>query len=809
MWNVCLLFLLAYAVADHYATLGVSATASINEIKLAYRALAKLLHPDKNSGQDAERKFIALKDAYELLIDKEKRLKYDARPRYDGPRRSWIDWENIEARPQNSIAHYSEVGKLLSNHEFVLIHVFYEEKHFFGGWMSLLPTNFALTHVNVLHVEDLLLEKLKITQYPCLIVLSTHFGRHGRAEIVPRRKEKHLVQVIEHRAAQQLLDYEKIIVDVPFNRDAVRNFLDVHLPSDNGCIRLLAVHPSRLITLWALARRFPEICVGQVFSSIGFPELDLERNSALLSHPLGHSTKVALNNKALTKGVQRFLDRWIHEAKLSLLAEGRHIILQSTLLGMEDLKSCITTFEDFCQIASSVAKCWWLRGYIALPNTSSTCSHRVVLVTNGTMAIYPSCDFDTRPLLRWVQTASHSAPVDLLFLPPEVPSVKHCISAHTAHPACGLNASYPHRHTPCRGGKCVGNDAGSVLSLLYAAVLQHISLVGQKWVAAAVAALCCVIVLVYALQSPWKLCTGATAQCICWALSSADKRSLQGDVAMAFRARLAPSLQDTPHVWGIVVRLKVTTTRGCSRCEVVAVTTNGVLGGWNRRQPELWRVRRGDRITRIDAITDPQHIVTALQQPPGSTGSVLTVVRPQCHEFSDAVRVMFTQVLPMNAKFELFDACDGSNTRETAAHRRLIDLHVPPTTGAENARATFLEWRASRHWRMVRARVLCERGAPPRAWGFNWCINACGLVEVVAVCVEDGFGVARGDVVVSCNHERRITAIVEELERCISVVLVVERWERRNDDKFSIEIVNVTNIYNAHLEEAVPRKVWV
>jgi len=62
---------------DYYAILGVKRDAGANDIKNAYRRLARKFHPDVSKEKDAEEKFKEMAEAYETLKDPEKRAAYD------------------------------------------------------------------------------------------------------------------------------------------------------------------------------------------------------------------------------------------------------------------------------------------------------------------------------------------------------------------------------------------------------------------------------------------------------------------------------------------------------------------------------------------------------------------------------------------------------------------------------------------------------------------------------------------------------------------------------------------------------------
>ena len=70
--------LAANAKRDYYEVLGVSRSASDQEVKSAYRKLAMQFHPDRNPGNsEAEMKFKEATEAYSILMDSEKRARYD------------------------------------------------------------------------------------------------------------------------------------------------------------------------------------------------------------------------------------------------------------------------------------------------------------------------------------------------------------------------------------------------------------------------------------------------------------------------------------------------------------------------------------------------------------------------------------------------------------------------------------------------------------------------------------------------------------------------------------------------------------
>jgi curved DNA-binding protein CbpA len=78
---------------DYYAILGVARTASLKEIRAAFRVRAKALHPDKNRQRETKEDFQRIQEAYAVLVRPEQRRRYDFKePAADPtsrPRRWW------------------------------------------------------------------------------------------------------------------------------------------------------------------------------------------------------------------------------------------------------------------------------------------------------------------------------------------------------------------------------------------------------------------------------------------------------------------------------------------------------------------------------------------------------------------------------------------------------------------------------------------------------------------------------------------------------------------------------------------------
>jgi curved DNA-binding protein len=109
---------------DYYSTLGVGKNATTDEIKKAYRKLARKYHPDVNpNDKTAEEKFKDINEAYEVLSDEEKRGKYDRFgaewQQYErGGQAEDFDWQQWGARPGGASGAGGAGYRTMSQEEF-------------------------------------------------------------------------------------------------------------------------------------------------------------------------------------------------------------------------------------------------------------------------------------------------------------------------------------------------------------------------------------------------------------------------------------------------------------------------------------------------------------------------------------------------------------------------------------------------------------------------------------------------------------------------------------------------------------------
>ena len=73
-------------MTDHYAVLGLASSATLADVKKAFRTQASLHHPDKNAAANAAERFRAVQAAYDVLSDPDRREAYD-----DNRRRNLLD----------------------------------------------------------------------------------------------------------------------------------------------------------------------------------------------------------------------------------------------------------------------------------------------------------------------------------------------------------------------------------------------------------------------------------------------------------------------------------------------------------------------------------------------------------------------------------------------------------------------------------------------------------------------------------------------------------------------------------------------
>ncbi len=123
---------------NYFHILGLEIGAGENEIRKAFRAKAKLFHPDVNSDEDARQKFIEVQQAYSFLINDAQRRNYtlllneekmsqSEQDRREQIYKLWVEHQQRKARTRNALedSYYMEGGNLFEKRMWRGLNLFY------------------------------------------------------------------------------------------------------------------------------------------------------------------------------------------------------------------------------------------------------------------------------------------------------------------------------------------------------------------------------------------------------------------------------------------------------------------------------------------------------------------------------------------------------------------------------------------------------------------------------------------------------------------------------------------------------------
>jgi curved DNA-binding protein len=241
---------------DYYATLGLSKTATPEEIKRAYRKIARKCHPDLNPGdKESEAKFKALNEANEVLSDPEKRQKYDQfgqhwnQPGYGEPqpsrsRGSTVDFDQYadfnsfinDLLGRSSSGGHTTTGRRPSPNDFG------------GGFRSQAPSPdteaaIALTFSEAFHgvQKRLLLDNEKINvRIPPGAKPGSRIKLKGKGSLSPfseQRGDLYLtIEILPHAFFK--FEGDNLICDIPIRPDEAVLGAEIIIPTPDGSVKI-------------------------------------------------------------------------------------------------------------------------------------------------------------------------------------------------------------------------------------------------------------------------------------------------------------------------------------------------------------------------------------------------------------------------------------------------------------------------------------------------------------------------------------------------------------------------------------------
>lgn len=244
---------------DYYDTLGVPRDTSEAEIKRAYKKLALKWHPDKNPDQKerAQTEFIAIQKAYEVLSDPQKKRRYDNQRSFFSED-SGEEWDGADNSggfqpPGQVLTTLDQVQRILNSGEPCVIHVYADQRHFFGSWMFEAARSVKIAHINVFTVEENVLSKLHVRRFPTFIVGS---GFGTSAQYTPSRWDFFNLADAALNAVMDVVPYADTVTLLGSETD-YNDFVRLHAHGSSGPRIIVVVDDlrRRLVPVYMAAMR--------------------------------------------------------------------------------------------------------------------------------------------------------------------------------------------------------------------------------------------------------------------------------------------------------------------------------------------------------------------------------------------------------------------------------------------------------------------------------------------------------------------------------------------------------------------------
>jgi curved DNA-binding protein CbpA len=374
---------------DYYEVLGVDKDASEAEIKRAHKKLALKWHPDKNPDkkEQAQRHFILIQQAYEVLSDSSKRKRYDNQKSFfsEDSGEQWDGADNSGGfePPGDVLTSLQHLQEVLSSRQAFVIHVYADQRHFFGGWMNDFVNDVKLLHINVFTVEEAVLTRLRIKRFPMFVLCTdtgstqSYFPSGWDFMNLAEAVKSSLVQVMPYTDRIERLsseaDLNKFMMLHPEGsaKPRVLIFMDdvrrPHLSAYNAAVRLSGTHHFAQLgsARWVIERfklkHVPAVIVIDPSTRQGATTVPMymqERTEGLVEQILSASFVPELSRQSFE---EKCKGEW--EASCAWVAI---FLVPSVALGSDEAsRKALRRFREACKLARSRTgpgcECFWLR----------------------------------------------------------------------------------------------------------------------------------------------------------------------------------------------------------------------------------------------------------------------------------------------------------------------------------------------------------------------------------------------------------------------------------------------------------------